>query len=105
MVELQEQLTQSKQRCSELAAAQLQSASSGDTVHVSAHQKLQQEVADMKSRLERQKEALLEKDRSYEEIIARLTRQEERERASNSEITSLRQQVCMATYNSSVLSV
>lgn len=92
-MDLQEQLSQAKQKCSELSS-QLQSASSDDTVHISLYEKLQREMGDLKVRLERQKEALLEKDRSYEDMQLRLSGQEERESLSNSEITSLRKQVC-----------
>lgn len=93
LVEVQDQLSQYKLRCSDLTA-QLESSSSDSTVPLAMYDKLRTDLDDSKKRLERQKEALLEKDKQFASIQMRVTEQEETNSLLKAECSGLRKQVC-----------
>lgn len=89
---------QYKQKYAELVAQVESSNSSDSTVPLALYETLQQEADDLRTRLSRQKEALLEKDRSYEDIQQRVSCQEESQSLLKTECTSLRKQIENLTF-------
>ena len=95
MVETQHKLSEYKQRCTELTA-QLESSTRADNVPKSAYDSVKQEIEGLKSRLEKQKEALLEKDKTFQDMQLRLSSQTESHSLVQTECNSLRKQVSLS---------